>query len=290
MFIINGLTINVTEISPPENLYAVSFMDFISNGYHAKSNLGVKVRFEAKTAYYDHDDALAIAQWIDGVGQVWDFESATAASQQWGSKGTGANSGSSWDVDSTYNKYGTYGIDVDGASSEYFRVDTPLATGTLGLTPDDYTIMFWRQEGTGGTQYHYAYVSDNGSATEYRNGSSGTYNITNTVSISTGAAGYVSLLGKAIADGTTNVQAFYDELIILPYAATSDMVTAVYSKGSAMSKLPLVDVKGDAVGSNGYITMLSRVTGRDYIQGNLSGSFASNVSRVSFELIPQRTV
>lgn len=286
MLTVNGLAIEVMDLEK-EILRANSFFDWMGNGYHASSNIGSKVKLIGKTKHSSQSDALALLQWLDGSGEVWNFESATEADQQWGSKGTGANSGSAWASDTTNEKYGTYGISIAGASSQFFRIDTKLADGITGLTPDDYTVMFWRKEGAG-TQYHYAYVSDNGSATQYRNAVAGAYTLTNTLSLLTGTSGYVSLLGKAIADGTTNVTAYYDELIILPYAATASMVSAVYNKAAAMSSLPILDVKGDAFGYNGYLQFLGRCDTVDMVPANVGTGFAGNVSSVAFELIQRR--
>lgn len=285
---INGLAISAAEYE--EQTFYVQGADSENiNGWATQSDQGVKRYIDITTTPLSKSDAVAQAGWMMGLGEMWSFEAAAAADQQWGSRGTGASAASTWQQDNTNKKYGTYGIQLDGVSSEYFQVTADLAPGGgRGWAPDDFTIMFWRKEDAG-TQYHYAYVSDNGSVTEYRNTTASTYNITNTVTITTGASGSVRLLGKAIADGTTNVSAYYDDLVILPFAATSDMVSAAYNLGTQFSSLPLVSVSGDAIMSSSAKTFFSRVRTMPVVSAVVGGTFASTHHKIIAELKEHRT-
>jgi len=132
----------------------------------------------------------------------------------------------------------------DGANDIQFY--TRSNGGTAG------TITYSTNPWTGATNFHMvtAVLRNNPEGTEnfkelYFNGSS----VASTTTATTGPTLSNITTFKIGNNGDSNSRwmGFIDDLIIVPYAATSDIVSAWYGMGKAMSSLPKVYVDGDVI-------------------------------------------
>jgi hypothetical protein len=82
------------------------------------------------------------------------------------------------------------------------------------------------------------------------------------------------------SDGNADV---FDDLIVVPFIMTENMISAIYNLGEAYSNLPRLKINGDMLGNNQTICE-GIVNNQPYQPFRSGGSFNNNGQRVSFTL------
>lgn len=148
-------------------------------------------------------------------------------------------------------------IAEDGSNNNVIRLmrgdsanDIQFYTRSNGGTAGTITYSTNPWTGTGNFHMVTAVLRNNPEGTEkfkelYFNGSS----VASTTTATTGPTLSNITTFKVGNNGNSNSSwpGFIDELLIVPYAATSDIVSAWYGMGKAMSSLPKVYVDGDVI-------------------------------------------
>lgn len=157
----------------------------------------------------------------------WSFDDATY--WEWSEGGLTTDGGSGSRSTST-PKYGSGYLTVP--SSSYWSAETGISTA--------WTVLVWRYEA--GTWHHYALTSD---GTKYRDGA-----------VYGGSIAFITVAGSSVRIGDTGAGSsqHFDDLLVLYWACSSDMVAGVYNMGEACGA-PDPIAGGDLVtGWAGYVT------------------------------------
>jgi len=95
------------------------------------------------------------------------------------------------------------------------------------------------------------------------------------------SSSFVVAIGNDGASGSQYTGGYIDEVMVVPYAATSDIVSAWHAMGKAMSPLPKVYVDGDCIPDDTLTTLFyGYVSSEEVIQANGS----SNMRKLSIAL------
>lgn len=171
--------------------------------------------------------------------------------------------------------------------------DSSMAAASAGTYTVDYTdttlrtILYWRRPNSGSFN-HYALVCTGATVTtKYKNGSTTAETVTNW--FTPAADGSFSLLGKD--DSGSNSIAQYDDVVILPFAATAAQVTAWAAATRAWAESPFLNCSGTAfaphAGSGSpNVVVYPEVRGARFAQGRseTAAAFAENLQAFAFAL------
>lgn len=207
-------------------------------GQFVPSRRNVSRTFTLTAPLASRSDQLPLMGLIQGDGHKWNFNS-----DLYSSKGLGPQAGYTVTMSATGGIVGGY-VQVTSAQTLSYR----------RLQDSDYSMMVWKYVGAAWVQYVLTFDASTGTTTQYKAGSPHTPiagdNITNWFSYSTGTGDF-TLNGKDIAG--TNANSRYDELVIVPYLMTAEMVSAFHTEvqttGLPFSELPLLNVAGDIIPS-----------------------------------------
>lgn len=226
-----------------------------------------------------HADALE--QMLLGRGHTFSFDS-------WGTSadgtGLGANSGYAAQLitSSPTPKFGTRALKVNSSG------------GSCGWTvtlPDTttWTMMWWHNHNNSpaNTWVHYAVTCTAG---QYRAYAAGALTYGPSASPPSSPANFsvsgstLSLLGKEL-NGTNSANSNYDDLVILPWAAPTELVAAVAASSLAFGALPGMTLTGDIVQETTGILVVGAEVVSVPVQATVDGVWASNNRQVSFKLV-----
>lgn len=170
------------------------------------------------------------------------------------------------------------------------RVQVPSGT-TLVFTfnqqsPDTrWTVLFWYWNGA--SWDHYMLRSDGG---KYKNGASlgtalgvvsniATLNVTGDIT-----SNVLTLKGRDVAD-TSNQDAYFDELVFLPYLLTPALLALHYAANVTWGRCRRVNLGGNLV-ETGTMEVFGAVTSRKYeMAGWYNGTWYNNLRRLTFSLV-----
>jgi hypothetical protein len=189
---------------------------------------------------------------IDGEGHYFSFDS-----DLYSFKGLSPESGYSVTLLADGGKYNN-GLQVDDTISFDFGYIM------------EYTVVFWRADTDGNTFHHYAFDSD---SNKYYDGFSSP---STTIDFANMSNGILTLEDV----GSNDV---FDDLIVVPFIMTEEMISAIYSLGENYSNLPRLKINGDMVG-NKQIICEGNVDNQPYQPFRRSGSFNNNGQSVNFQL------
>lgn len=169
-------------------------------------------------------------------------------------------------------KFGTRRANPGSNSTLSYVVDVPLG--------DNWTLMFYYNSANttpGANTYdHYAIVRTNGVSVVYKNGVVSTSISNYTVTVS-GTSATFSLLGKDTA-GSNSANIFYDDLVILPWPASANMVAAWSALTVAFSSMPYLNLTGTILQETGPAIVRGSVGDRSFAMGSVNGSWYGNLS------------
>lgn len=226
---INGFAVDIADGEWSESSEDIGAMGRAHSGAYRRTRWARKRTFEGATGVYDESDGEAIRSLLRGDGDSWDFDDSTYWERS--ARGTGIYSGSATRTTSSpAPKFGAACIEVSSGATLTFATD-------LG---SDWTITHWKDASGGGVWNFFGLTS------------TGDYYVNGTKN--TGAdpdqwSGVTS--GRAFLRGENNSNsasdAYYDEVIVLPYVATDAMISALAGRTAAVPGLPRVELGGDCV-------------------------------------------
>lgn len=227
---------------------------------------GEKLRGEFTTSLLSMADADALKNLLLGRGWHFPFDGDLYSEDTGLSPQTGYTATLGTTTPSP--KFGTHRCKVPSATSLYYN------TG-LG---NSYTIMGWIWSGA--AWEHWARVSDGSTSsptvTCYKSGSVVANNYAMTVT-----SGYAYLNGKVPSTGS-NSDAYFDDIVVLPWAVSAGQLAAWSVAANAFSALPKIDVGGDVLRDYGTVEMRGRVGGGKLFMARLSSGWSDNAQRVQF--------
>lgn len=212
---------------------------------------------------------------LTGLGERFSFDASLYSD----GKGFPPDTGySGCTIDSGTKKIGAAALKITSGNS---------ATFSFGIT-GDMTVMLWH---THGTWNHWAAVYDSNAASWsiYQNNTAPTDAMAFATLV--GGTGNLTLHGKNdtgtdLAGDGGNANAWYDEMLILPYQATSAQRTAHHNSGTgyAFGSLPKLKMAGDVLLETGPIDVIPVFKGSRQVYGVDSGSFSVLMRELRFEL------
>jgi hypothetical protein len=225
----------------------------------------------------------ALQNLVRGRGHHIPFDTSYASDG-----GVGPNSGyagCSLSTSAPSPKFGTRRLAITSAAAGMtFTVACPLG--------DQWTLMFWLYTAATAVWKHYAVTKDGtGTTVKYVNGVAGATLANYTVTV-TGTSGSFNIQGKDNA-GTNNL-VHYDDLVILPWAATAQMVAAWAAQTVAFSPLPRLNLQGTFISDatvNRQVTVRGNVGGITTAEAHLGGTYYANLQAVELtftEVAPYR--
>ena len=227
--------------------------------------------------------ADAIQHYVRGRGHHVPFDTSYASDG-----GVGPNSGyagCSLGTAAPAPKFGTRRLAITSAAAGMtFTVACPLG--------DQWTLMFWLYTAATATWKHYAVTKDGAGATvKYVDGVAGATLANYSVTV-TGTSGAFNIQGKDNA-GTNNL-VHYDDLVILPWAASASMVAAWAAQTVAFSPLPRLNLQGALLSDashNRQVTVRGTVGSITTVDAHVGSTFYTNLQAVELsftEVAPSR--
>ena len=219
--------------------------------------------FEIQTIVDTPGAARALAGLVQGEGHKWSFNS-----DLYSSKGLGPQAGY------TVTMSATGGV----AGGGYVQVTSAQSIGWRSLQYGDFTMMVYKYTGGAWHQYVYTYDLSTTTVAQYKDGASHSPvagdNITNWFTY-TSATGDFAFAGKDI-DGT-NGNSRYDELVIVPYLMTAEMISAFNTEtrtnSRAFGEIPQLNVSGDII-PDGPVAFIGSVVEGNFEMAQVSASEA----------------
>lgn len=226
------------------------------------SRRGQKRIHKFKTQPLVEEDAETLFNLILGLGETWTAESAT--DEEYGSRGSGFVSGSTWSRSTGGAAYG----------DAYYAVSSGNHIEPSFTLPDKWTILVEKWSGSAWLSFG---LTDDGDYWE-----DGTKNGSNDPALwlDTTTAAQPRFEGKNLAG--TGASALYDQIHILPYRASDNFIAAYTQNTTALQGgLPFLTATGDYFGSS--VTQVKKVFGvsvkKRPLQSTVGGSF-NHVGRI----------
>jgi hypothetical protein len=231
-------------------------------------------QFDIQTPVMTTAKARALTGLIQGDGHKWSFNS-----DLYSSKGLGPQAGY------TVTMSATGGV----AGGGYVQVTSAQSIGWRKLQYGDFSVMVYKYTGGAWHQYVYTYDAGTTTVTQYKDGLAHSPvagdSILNWFSY-TSATGDFAFLGKDI-DGA-NGNSRYDELVIVPYLMTLEMVTAfnTYTKTGSkpFGEIPQLNIDGDIIPDGPVVFIGSAASGNfEMASVDASSTFGMGVTFQLFE-------
>ena len=235
---------------------------------------------EGSTPLITAAEAAVLHGMLAGTGYKWSFDEGL------GSDETGLNPNAGYDALSLVTatptpKYGTRCAKLTVSNGTLaFEVDLEEST--------TWSASFWHNDNNAGW-VHCVIVCNGGSYSCYEDaaleyGPSNTPptyfgNVTFSVS---GDVLTFSLKGKTRA-GTNATNQSYDDLVIVPWAMSADLVLVLWASTRAYPAPPFVEASGDALGGR-IIKCSGMVTGQQMAQAVSGGAWTTTLRNVDFRL------
>ena len=234
-------------------------------GQMRSTRVAKKIIWDGATSILDPATMAPIESLLYGEGHVWSFDEDV-----YSSKGLGFSTVPT--LDATNKKFGASAMSA--ASNTTYTANVTDAVNR--------TILYWRRPGSGSFNA-YGIVANGASITlKYKSGAPTAETVTNWMTLA--ADGSFSLLGKDDAGANAVVQ--YDDVVILPFAATAAMLVAWAAQTIAWADLPALNVGGNLIkdgtstiveGEPGAVTNIQAVS-------PLDNTLKDNLQTLAFSL------
>lgn len=260
---VNGYTIPIAEASPKGTTREIGTASTGLLGSTLKDNRG-ELRAWTVTTVPDTEESIdALRRLLVGRGYVWHFDDLGGTDPwQWSANGLGSYVGSGVSQLAGSAHFGDYGIELTAT------------TGTASFAtdlPSTWTAMCWVNTGSG--FYHYAETSD------------GLYFV-NGVAAAQESWFDVSISGNFTLQNTTGGAVDFDDLVVLPYVITADMIAAFGTATEAFGSLPRLNVSGDVFGADVLEMMLVDEIEVEVVQAKIGANFQT-LHQLTFTLEEQ---
>lgn len=278
---INGKEVPVASYARPER-EVIGARGRSQNAVMRRGDRAQALILDVETPVIEAADADELEGMALGLGYAFGFDTGLYS----GRTSLGPNAGYTAALGTTAPtpKYGTRRLNVNSSGGAVaWAVDLPVS--------NQWTAMWWHNlnNSPANTWTHYAVVNDGGQWTVYTDGAV-TYGPSGTPPTSPGnfsqaVSGDVltfSLLGKQV-NGTNSAVAYFDDLVILPWAASAELVAAVDASARAYPAPPFVEVSGDCVDGDVVLCSLA-VTSQTGVQAVMGGAWKTTLRSVSFRV------
>lgn len=236
---VNSIVIPCSVERGAESIVEIGEMGRAFDGTLIGTRRAKKKEWGLRTTLLSQSEAEAVKSLILGEGHYWTFDD-----DLYSSKGLGPQSGSTSATQSTSG--GKYGGKAAVTSLAY---ETEL-TG-------DYTVNLWRKSSSG--TYQYWTVRSDGK--KWRDATNN--DALGSTWLSVDSDGDLNITGSSTGGARD-----CDELMALPYLATTSQVDALHSWTTQFSELPRLDCYGDLVNRSSSETMqcMGRVEQAEFVQ------------------------
>lgn len=216
-------------------------------------------------------EAKAVKRLLKGLGDRWDFSNA-GLSYKGNAVETDANV--TYPADSGRDGSGDTGMKVasSGTAKIIDSLSEPFWDGT-------WTCIF-DYSPTAGSGFARYLVTDNyGVGAAYGNGTFSGYNIDRIFTFDT-TNGF-QFLGKSLSTGS-NADAYFDNVVILPFAVTPGMAAVWSLNTNDFSALPFLEMQFANISA--VVNVLGEAESSEYLKAYIDSTFYTNAQRVSFML------
>lgn len=216
----------------------------VANGRYTQGISNRSTDYELTTPLLSPELSEVLRSFVEGRGFSWSFDADLFSSD-----GLGPLAGGSYSISTSEKKFGAGSLLVSSGSSVAFFLGLSFIAGRR------WTASVFKRTASG-IFTHYA-IDDAG--VQYKNGLLHTPTGSDDVEkwLSVDAAGVLTLLGRDIA-GVNSTTAFYDQLVVVPYRKTKDMLLAESAATSAFASLPALSMSGECI-SDDTINVLGEV-------------------------------
>lgn len=270
---LNGFTVPVRATGATfENLaLGEAYRSF--GGQLVPNRRSLSREFEIQTTVDTPGAARSLVGLVQGEGHKWAFNS-----DLYSSKGLGPQAGYAVTMSATGGVAGGGYVQVTSAQTIGWRV----------LQYGDFSMMVYKYTGGAWVQYVYTFDMSTATVAQYKNGlphtPAGGDNITNWFTY-TASTGDFAFAGKDI-DGT-NGNSRYDELVIVPYLLTAEMVlafnTETKTNARPFGETPQLNVSGDII-PDGPIPFIGSMAEGNFEMAQVSATEAFGIA-MTFRLL-----
>ncbi len=223
---IHGFELEAAEFSSKDLLYGLE-RSRSQDATARQTYIDDKLEISIAMPLADPSVVGPIISLTKGQGHVWSFDADVFSSKGLGWTATQPTR------DTTNMKFGA-------ASGAVASAATVTAAYTEATTR---TVFYWRRPNSGSFN-HYALVLTGATVTsKFKNGVTTAETVTNWFTAN--ADGSFALLGKD--DAGANSIAQYDDLVVVPFVATTAMITAWSAGTRAWADLPKLNMSGDLI-------------------------------------------
>lgn len=211
---------------------------------------------------------------ITGAGVRWSFDESLVSDF-----GVPPSTGGSAVLGSTAPaaKFGAARVLVPSATTLVYSFN-------VASSNTNWSVMFWYWNGA--SWDHYMLCSD---ATKFKNGATlgtalGIVAVTMATTTVDGVVSVVfTLKGRNVAD-SANADAYFDEVVFLPYLMTSTLLALHYAAGVTWGRSRRINISGNAIPAGQTLEAYGEITSRKLDSANWGGVFYNNLRSLSFML------
>lgn len=236
------------------------------NGRYSDHRRFRELTWAGETPTLSPQDAKAVFRLLKGLGDTWDFSFTNKSF-----KGNIIESSANVTYASNYGRGATDGMKITSGNgcSILSPLSEPFWDGT-------WTIIFDHSVTAGSGFSRYLRTSDHTGGDGYKNGVFGDYSIGTILQFDT-TNGF-QLQGHNPGVGASD--AYYDNLVILPYVVTTEMALLWSLDTNYFSNIPFLDMTI----SNNPVTynVITDAEGSGYLQASMNGTWYNNAQRIEF--------
>lgn len=227
-----------------------------------------EIAWSGETPILDPAEAKAVFRLLKGLGDSWDFTNTNKSY-----KGNIIETSANVTYDNVYGKDAGDGMKITSGNecSIVSVLSEPFWDGT-------WTIIFDHSNTEGSGFSRYLRTSNHTSGNGYKNGVFSDHSIDDILQFDTTNGfqlqGYNPGVGAA--------DAYYDNLVILPFAVTTEMALVWSLNTNEFSQLPFLSM---TIANNPVVyNVIPDAESSEYIQANIGGTWYHNAQRVEFLL------
>lgn len=262
---LNGLAVEIADgrfTGDPDDLLDEGRAE---DGTFFRTEISRKRRYQFTTTILTPSEAEALKGWVDGRGDLFSFNST-----KYGSKAYGPSAGGTHSISSSEKKFGASSLLVGSGSTISYAFGSEYSSA--------YSYAAWKRTASN-VFTHYGITS---AGTQYKAGSTHTATGSDGVTLwSSMSTGTLTLDGQDIG-GVNSASAYYDHLVVVPYVMTAAMFAALAADSSGIPGLPrLTAVVGSTAGTTVTMTAHGKVTGEEFMQAVIDGTFYADARVLS---------
>lgn len=242
----------------------------------------IKREWDIETTLLAEDDAEALSHWLLGRGHHWSFDTNAFSDD---GRGPVAGYTSSLAIVTGTTKFSEplTSFMFVGSGGQYVEFSVTRSGPDLSFTISRWVYNFF--DLTSWAHHVYRYDAVAGTTTITVNGSTVALHSNVTISLSGNDVVYRQKARRN--DDLANTSVWIEDLVMVPYAMTDAMLSAIYTSGATQpfGRCPRVRITGTILDEAGPVEAVATLSGQSRVQaGGTSGTWSQGLRTLKFTL------